>query len=325
MSVLSTEAEGYLKSDPDPWIERGTRIVLGLRTWLADNVPDTPRQAVLRVATRRLITALLDPKLLRGVAGTRQDHVANELITARLHDALTSRPIEFAIRTRRPLDVLDRDELDDHRARMNAHEDSPDSFFSLEAVGRDIRVYQAVQVGIDQPTVLAAVRGVVELPNHTSSVLVPAIARLEIGDYSLYEALTRNPTLMRSLHWRTFERLLADVLDAHGYEIELQHGTKDGGIDIIAIRRTGPIGEHRYLLQAKRWSHRVGIEPVRQLLFLHGHHRVTKACLATTATFTAGAWQLAHQYRWQLELRDAEGIAHWIRGALSRRMPGSSA
>lgn len=52
---------------------------------------------------------------------------------------------------------------------------------------------------------------------------------------------------------------------------------------------------------------------MRQLLFLQSHERATKACLATTARFTEGAWELARQYRWQLELRDHEGLMGWIR------------
>jgi restriction endonuclease Mrr len=70
------------------------------------------------------------------------------------------------------------------------------------------------------------------------------------------------------------------------------------------------------LIQAKRWSNRVGVEPVRQLLFLHSHHRVTKSCLATTSVFTEGAWALATQYRWQLELRDLDGIRDWVATAV---------
>jgi restriction system protein len=128
----------------------------------------------------------------------------------------------------------------------------------------------------------------------------------------VYRALKQHPELLRTLDWRTFEKLLADILERIGYEIELQRGTKDGGIDIFAVKRSDVMGPHRYLLQAKRYTHRVGVEPVRELLFLHNHERATKSCLATTSKFTKGAWQLADQYAWQLELRDFDGIHDWI-------------
>ena len=129
---------------------------------------------------------------------------------------------------------------------------------------------------------------------------------------ALYRTLAENPEFLRAIPWRTFEKLLADIFTRFGYDIELQQGTKDGGIDLFAIKRAGPFGPQKYLIQAKRWTHKVGVDPVRQLLFLHDHHRMTKSCLATTAAFTRGACVLAEQYQWQLELRDMKGLQEWI-------------
>lgn len=144
------------------------------------------------------------------------------------------------------------------------------------------------------------------------------IVRLDIIDPALYKALYGHPELLKSLDWRVFEKLLADLLEKLGYEIELQRGTKDGGVDLFAIKREDVFGPQRYLLQAKRWNHNVGVEPVRQLAFLHAHHKMTKSCLATTASFTTAAWELGSQYKWQLELRDFEGLKHWLGGVASR-------
>jgi HJR/Mrr/RecB family endonuclease len=138
------------------------------------------------------------------------------------------------------------------------------------------------------------------------------IVTLQFIDPEVLEALRTTPELLHALSGRTFERVLAELLSQLGYEIELQRGTKDGGVDIFAIRRVDPLGPHRYLLQAKRWKHAVGVEPVRHLLFLQQHHRATKSCLVTTSRFTSGAWQLANQYAWQLELKDYQGLKEWI-------------
>jgi hypothetical protein len=179
---------------------------------------------------------------------------------------------------------------------------------------------------LDVPWLGDAVFGQVELCGFVErAALVPAeraspvvlhgassIVCLETIDPALYRALMEHPELLRSLDWRVFERLLADLLERSGYEVELQRGTKDGGVDVFAIKRSGVFGPERYLLQAKRWQHGVGVEPVRQLAFLHAHHRMTKSCLATTSRFTKGAWELASQYQWQLELRDYDGIRNWL-------------
>ncbi len=149
---------------------------------------------------------------------------------------------------------------------------------------------------------------------------INSIIKLNVVDFQLYQDLNKQPELITLLNWRIFEELLADILEKFGYEIELKRGTKDGGVDIFAIRRSDPFGEHRYLLQAKQWSNRVGVEPVRQLMFLHSHHRATKSCLATTAKFTKGAWELAEQYKWQLELRDYDGIHDWISKVVDKKI-----
>jgi HJR/Mrr/RecB family endonuclease len=137
----------------------------------------------------------------------------------------------------------------------------------------------------------------------------------------LLNAIKRDPELLRTVDGRSFERILAELLERQGYQVELQRGTKDGGIDIFALMRQGPLGPHRYLVQAKRWTRPVGVAPVRELMFLHADHKVTKSCLATTSRFTNGAWRLADDYRWQLELRDFESLQEWIEKALHGQIP----
>lgn len=132
-------------------------------------------------------------------------------------------------------------------------------------------------------------------------------------DVKLYQTIISNPDLLRTLNWRTFEKLLANILEKFEYEIELLKGTKDGGVDIIAIKNDTPFGANRYLVQAKRWKNKVGVEPVRSLIWAHNEYRATKSCLATTSTFTKGAWELAGQNRWQVVLKDYEKILEWIK------------
>jgi len=148
------------------------------------------------------------------------------------------------------------------------------------------------------------------------------LIRLDVVNIALYKALLEHPELLRVLNWRVFEKLLADILKSLGFTIELQSGTKDGGIDLFAIKKDNILGEYRYLIQVKRYKNKVGVEPVRQLLFLHSHYRATKSCIATTAEFTRGAWQLANQYPWQLELRDVEGVMDWLKLAKKLRTLG---
>jgi len=184
---------------------------------------------------------------------------------------------------------------------------------------RLLSIHSILRPYLSDDQLLGIVHAVRQLPSasHDSEASdndVKSLVRLDLIDLALYRALTAHPELMKTLDWRTFEKLLAGILETFGYVVELQRGTKDGGVDIFALR-SDQFGQHRYMIQAKRWTHRVGVEPIRQLLFLHGHHHATKSCLATTSAFTKGAWDLAAQYRWQLELRDFDGIRDWVASA----------
>ena len=138
-------------------------------------------------------------------------------------------------------------------------------------------------------------------------------------DVNLYNAIISNPELLKQLNWRTFEKLLANILEKFEYEVELFKGTKDGGIDIIAMKNQSPFGINRYLIQAKRWKDKIGVEPVRSLIWAHNEYRATKSCLATTSVFTKGAWELADKYKWQVELRDYNKMIEWIQLAVKNK------
>ncbi|RZJ88063.1 MAG: restriction endonuclease [Chryseobacterium sp.] len=141
---------------------------------------------------------------------------------------------------------------------------------------------------------------------------VPIIKKVDFFDPQIYQVIKKNPQLLKTMDWRLFEEMLADILRKFKYSVELTKPTKDGGIDIFAIKHDDNFGMHKYLLQAKRYSEAVQVSPVRELLFLHDEHRATKSCLATTASFTKGAWELAESHKWKMELKDQEGILQWI-------------
>jgi restriction system protein len=142
---------------------------------------------------------------------------------------------------------------------------------------------------------------------------MPRLITLDHINPGLISRLKKDPEILRTLHWRDFEHLLARILEEFGYSVDRMRGTKDGGVDLFALSSAQhPLGPHRYLLQAKRWRHSVGVAPIRELRFLHDQHKITKSCLATTSRFTSGAWQLAQQYSYQLDLRDFGGINDWI-------------
>lgn len=157
------------------------------------------------------------------------------------------------------------------------------------------------------------------LPKKSDHFANSIIVKADFLDLTFYETIQKQPDLLKTMDWRLFEEMLADILKYFKYKIELTRKTKDGGIDIIAIKSDEQFGRHKYLLQAKRYKEAVEVSPVRELMFLHNDHRASKCCLATTSKFTKGAWELAEQYKWQIELKDQKGILEWINKIVNKK------
>lgn len=126
------------------------------------------------------------------------------------------------------------------------------------------------------------------------------------------EALRRSPSDIYLLSPHDFEKLVAEIFDGFGYEVELTKRTRDGGRDIIAIKRAEV--NVRFLIECKHPDRRkhVGIGPVRELLGVKTDEGASKAILATTAYFSKDAKLYFERHPWDLEGRDFKGIMEWL-------------
>jgi restriction endonuclease Mrr len=131
-------------------------------------------------------------------------------------------------------------------------------------------------------------------------------------DRSLIERLSRFPDDLRIIDSRRFEELVAELFLGFGYLVELTRRTRDGGKDIIAIKRTEV--NTKYLIECKRPDpgNPIGVSTVRELYGVKVDDGATKAILATTTYFTADAKQFFDKHRWELEPRDFDDIHGWI-------------
>ena len=112
---------------------------------------------------------------------------------------------------------------------------------------------------------------------------------------------------------KKFEDLIAHLLEKFGWSVEPMDYTKDGGIDIIAVRRVDPNVDFRMMVQCKKFSQtrKVGVEVVRELFSVKWENAFHQAMIATTSSFTKGA--VAKADIWNLELRDHKAIADWCK------------
>lgn len=152
--------------------------------------------------------------------------------------------------------------------------------------------------------------GVLDLGNLEPSTGVIEVCRF--FDERYLEALRKNPNDMRHLSSRDFEKLVAEIFDGFGYEVELTKRTRDGGRDIIAIKRAEV--DLRFLIECKHPDTRkhIGVGPVRELLGVKADEGASKAILATTAYFSKDAKLYFERHPWDLEGRDFEGIMEWL-------------
>jgi len=121
-----------------------------------------------------------------------------------------------------------------------------------------------------------------------------------------------NPDELLKIDRLLFEKLIAELFDSFGYSVELTKQTRDGGKDIIAIKKD--IVEVKYLIECKRPDphNKISIQIVKNLYATKVDEKATKGILATTAFFTKDARLFFDRHRWELEPIDYNGIMEWL-------------
>jgi hypothetical protein len=102
-----------------------------------------------------------------------------------------------------------------------------------------------------------------------------------------------------------FEDLVEQLVKKMGFVVEERKLTADGGIDIFA-KNYEPIFEGTYVIQCKRYTHKVGVSAVRDLYGAVHSKNANKGILITNSTFAKPAIDFALNK--QLELIDGEKL-----------------
>ena len=136
---------------------------------------------------------------------------------------------------------------------------------------------------------------------------------VQIINAEVIKQLSRNPKDLYNLPSRGFEELIAEILSSYGWEVVLTSATKDGGYDIFAVVKNISGLQTSWIIECKRYAlhHKVGVDIVRALYGVKYDLRVGNALLATTSYFTKGVQDFKAS-RYDLELRDYEGILEWL-------------
>jgi transcription antitermination factor NusG len=168
---------------------------------------------------------------------------------------------------------------------------------------------RSVAVEIDSATVV--------VKNHSAPIIAEQVsASAALIDAELVSYLTRHPDRLYQIDPRKFEELVAELLRDMGYEVRLTPARADGGRDILAVFKV-PAGEILTVVECKRYAadRHIGPDLVQRLLWVADQHdRASRAMLATTGFFSAGARNLERDYRWRLGLKDFDSISEWLGG-----------
>lgn len=125
--------------------------------------------------------------------------------------------------------------------------------------------------------------------------------------------LLNNPNAMHEMSPRKFEELVAYIMEKHGYEVTLTQQSRDGGIDIFALKNEG-FGNILTIVDCKKYSETnpVGVAAVRGMYGTLQIENASHGMIATTSRFTRDANVLAKEYKYQLSLKNHADILQWI-------------
>lgn len=150
------------------------------------------------------------------------------------------------------------------------------------------------------------------------SILAIPETRIQIARFSPSFGLARNLYALTQnlddLNWREFEIIISKLLESDGYQIELMGGTKDNGVDIVAVKNLGEHGLFKALWQAKKYKagRKIGIEIIRELADVRNEHKASKGIIVTSSFLTSGALQRVQRDQYMLGKVDRDDLTAWI-------------
>jgi hypothetical protein len=116
---------------------------------------------------------------------------------------------------------------------------------------------------------------------------------------------------LRDLSWRAFEKFLASIFEAQGYETLLGAGGNDGGVD-LRLTRNAVYGEQVTIVQAKRYSKRpIIIELVSSTLGVSVVEQADQALYVTTSRYLPSVIRFAARSQGRLQLAAPAEVAAW--------------
>ncbi len=139
---------------------------------------------------------------------------------------------------------------------------------------------------------------------------------IAINDFDLEQLIDQiamDAEKLNTLPSRSFEEIVAFILQDYGYNVELTSPTRDAGIDMIAST-DGPI-KSTFAVQCKRYSsqNKVGINMVHSLLGTIYQRNLNKGILVTSSEFTKSAIKFLEERKSLIQGIDRKQLLEMIK------------
>jgi restriction system protein len=170
---------------------------------------------------------------------------------------------------------------------------------SIQASREALRAINLAKV--DPKACFRQLKGVGSSKLHSITPVAPIInVRREdkrfVPSYGVAETLNEGFNLA-AMDWEDFEHLIREIFEreftASGGEVRVTQASRDGGVDAVAFD-PDPIRGGKIVIQAKRYSHTVGVSAVRDLYGTLMNEGATKGVLVTTSDYGPDAYEFAN-------------------------------
>jgi len=170
---------------------------------------------------------------------------------------------------------------------------------SVQASREAVRAINLAKV--DPKACFRQLKGVGSSKLHSITPVAPIInLRREddrfIPSYGVAERLNEGFNLA-AMDWEDFEHLIREIFEkeftSSGGEVRVTQASRDGGVDAVAFD-PDPIRGGKIVIQAKRYTHTVGVSAVRDLYGTLMNEGATKGILVTTSDYGPDAYEFAN-------------------------------
>ncbi len=134
-------------------------------------------------------------------------------------------------------------------------------------------------------------------------------------DQEFINYLKENEHDLDKMHWRNFERLVAEFFRKVGYHVELGPGTNDGGIDIrVWSDFKSSEGPPLIIIQCKRYSegNKVSIDTVKAFYADVIHEKTGFGLIATTSSIAIGGKKIINARGYNITTAESTEVKRMI-------------